>query len=141
MTSFIASFPSFLNILTIRSVMMNPPTRLLKDAAMAIVPRTTASSCSAPTDNDHRRNHDDSVEIAFVSDISGVCSSGLTRRITSRPRKRRENEYVKMGCEIRHGFATPLSGDERSGRRGTERMPAMISSAGSMFSRRHRPSG
>ena len=73
-----------LNILSMRSVMRNPPTTLLVAATIAMVPRTVASVllCSparmiAPTTAIASR--------ALVSDISGVCSSGETRRITSKP--------------------------------------------------------
>ena len=73
-----------LNILSMRSVMMNPPTMLLVAATMAMVPRMVASwlFCSparmmAPTTA--------MASSALVSDISGVCSSGETRRITSNP--------------------------------------------------------
>src|ERR1035438_4452202 len=73
-----------LNILSIRSVMMKPPTALLVAATMAIVPSTVASVvlCSparmmAPTTA--------IASNALVSDINGVCSSGDTRRITSNP--------------------------------------------------------
>src|SRR5262249_16082534 len=78
--------PLDLNIRSIRSVMMNPPTTLLVAATMAIVPRIAARLllCSparmiAPTTA--------MASSALVSDISGVCSSGETRRMTSNPMK------------------------------------------------------
>src|SRR5215470_11814833 len=75
-----------LNILSIRSVITNPPTTLAMEQATAMVPRIVESSLFAapammmePTK--------EMAEMALVSDISGVCSSGLTRRITSKPTK------------------------------------------------------
>src|ERR1019366_7568552 len=73
-----------LNIFSMRSVIRNPPTTLLVAATIAIVPRTVESVvlCSpammiAPTTAIASR--------AFVKDISGVCSKGVMRRITSNP--------------------------------------------------------
>src|SRR5579864_1219854 len=73
-----------LNIFNMRSVMKKPPTTLLVAATIAMVPSTVESVvlCSparriAPTTA--------IASSAFVSDISGVCRSGDTRRITSRP--------------------------------------------------------
>src|SRR5580692_5855669 len=73
-----------LNIFSMRSVMKNPPTTLLVAATIAIVPSTVESVvlCSpaiiiAPTTA--------IASSAFVNDISGVCSSGVMRRITSNP--------------------------------------------------------
>src|ERR1700739_3469097 len=73
-----------LNIFSMRSVMRNPPTMLLVAATTAIVPRIgdRALLCS-PT-----RTLEPTTAMAsraFVSDMSGVCSSGDTRRITSKP--------------------------------------------------------
>src|SRR5262249_54055802 len=76
--------PLALNIFNMRSVMMNPPTMLLVAATMAMVPRIFANSLlpsparmiAPPTAIESK---------ALVSDISGVCSSGETRRITSNP--------------------------------------------------------
>src|SRR2546427_3910737 len=72
------------NILSIRSVIRNPPTRLPVAATMAMVPSTVESVllCSptrriAPTTA--------MASSALVSDINGVCRSGETRRITSKP--------------------------------------------------------
>ena len=78
----------FLNILSMRSVIMNPPMMFVDAATTASVPSTIdivvcfspappASSIAAITLM---------AEMALVSDMSGVCSSGLTRRITSSPR-------------------------------------------------------
>src|SRR5882672_3327070 len=73
-----------LNIFNMRSVMKKPPTTLLVAATMAMVPRTVESVvlCSparriAPTTA--------IASSALVRDISGVCRSGETRRMTSRP--------------------------------------------------------
>src|SRR6202795_1046857 len=76
--------PLALNILSIRSVIMKPPTMLLVAAMIAMVPRIFAklllpspARMIAPTTA--------MASNAFVRDISGVCSSGETRRITSKP--------------------------------------------------------
>ena len=69
---------------SMRSVMKNPPTILLNEAAMAIRPRMVESlvSCrpaiiiAAITTM---------ASSALVSDISGVCSSGETRLMISKP--------------------------------------------------------
>mgnify|MGYP003693532927 CR=1 FL=1 len=82
------------NILSMRSVITKPPTMLLVAATMAIVPSTRRqralrahpTSTIAPTTAMASR--------ALVSDISGVCSSGDTRRITSKPMKAAEHEDV-----------------------------------------------
>src|SRR5580692_10385665 len=75
-----------LNILSMRSVIRNPPTTLLVAATMAIVPRTVANVLLrsptitiAPTTA--------MASSALVSDISGVCSKGETWRMTSKPMK------------------------------------------------------
>src|SRR5229473_673110 len=75
-----------LNILSMRSVMKNPPTTLLVAATMAITPRIVANSLLrsptrtiAPTTAIASR--------ALVNDISGVCSKGETWRMTSNPMK------------------------------------------------------
>src|SRR5580692_10004837 len=75
-----------LNILSMRSVIKNPPTTLLVAATMAITPNTTANLllCSptrtiAPTTA--------MASSALVNDISGVCSRGETWRMTSKPIK------------------------------------------------------
>ncbi len=73
-----------LNMRSMRSVMKNPPTMLLNEAATAIAPRIVESfvSCrpammiAATTTI---------ASSAFVNDISGVCSSGETRLISSNP--------------------------------------------------------
>src|ERR1700733_3681657 len=73
-----------LNILSMRSVMRNPPTTLLVAATMAMTPRTVAkvlffspTRTIAPTTAMASR--------ALVSDISGVWSKGETWRMTSNP--------------------------------------------------------
>src|ERR1700722_8364011 len=75
-----------LNMRSMRSVIRKPPTMLLNEAATAMVPSMVVSlvSCrpammmAATTTMASR---------AFVSDISGVCSSGETRLINSNPTK------------------------------------------------------
>src|SRR5438128_7028950 len=73
-----------LNILSMRSVIRNPPTTLLVAAITASVPSTvenvllcSPTSTIAPTTA--------IASSAFVSDMSGVCNNGDTRRITSNP--------------------------------------------------------
>src|SRR5437763_601955 len=73
-----------LNIFSIRSVIRNPPTTLLVAATTAITPSTaekvllcSPTSTMAPSTA--------MASSAFVSDISGVCSSGEIRRMTSKP--------------------------------------------------------
>src|SRR6266567_4730497 len=75
-----------LNILSMRSVMKNPPTTLLVAATMAMTPSTVANvlflsptRTMAPTTAMASR--------ALVSDMSGVCSKGETWRMTSNPMK------------------------------------------------------
>src|SRR6266550_2165410 len=75
-----------LNILSMRSVMKNPPTTLLVAATMAMTPSTVANvlflsptRTMAPTTAMASR--------ALVSDMSGVCSRGETWRMTSNPMK------------------------------------------------------
>src|SRR5262249_32276976 len=79
--------PLALNILSIRSVMRNPPTMLLVAATIATVPKTFASIAPRAWYSPARRMAPTTAmaSSAFVSDISGVCSSGETRRITSKP--------------------------------------------------------
>src|SRR5713101_1891514 len=78
--------PLDLNMRSMRSVIRKPPTMLLVAATMAMVPRIAARLllCSparmmAPTTA--------MASSALVRDISGVCSSGETRRMTSKPMK------------------------------------------------------
>src|SRR3989442_18847 len=73
-----------LNIFSMRSVIRNPPTTLLVAATTAITPSTaekvllcSPTSTMAPSTA--------MASSAFVSDISGVCSSGEIRRMTSKP--------------------------------------------------------
>jgi hypothetical protein len=75
-----------LNIFNMRSVMRNPLTRLVVDAVTAIKPRVRLNvlACAAPVIRIEPTTA--MAEMAFVSDIRGVWSSGETRRITSRPR-------------------------------------------------------
>src|SRR5579872_4887746 len=75
-----------LNMRSMRSVIRNPPTILLNDAATAIAPRIVVSRVScrpammiAATTT--------IASSALVSDMRGVWSSGDTRRITSNPTK------------------------------------------------------
>src|SRR5437870_5504050 len=73
-----------LNIFSMRSVIRNPPTTLLVAATTAITPSTaekvllcSPTSTMAPSTT--------MASSAFVRDISGVCSSGEIRRMTSKP--------------------------------------------------------
>ena len=75
-----------LNIFNILSVIINPPIALLEDAAIAIAARAMVKPvwASAITINAATSDTD---EMAFVRDMSGVCSSLETWRISSIPRK------------------------------------------------------
>src|SRR6185437_6681013 len=73
-----------LNMRNMRSVMKKPPTMLLNDAATAIAPSVVESAVSwrpqmmmAATTT--------MASSALVSDISGVCRSGETRLMSSKP--------------------------------------------------------
>src|SRR5580704_6199217 len=81
---FFAALP-VLNMLSIRSVMTKPPTMLLKEAATATKPSMVASfvSCRPAMMMAATTTMASS---AFVNDISGVCSSGETRLISSIPK-------------------------------------------------------
>src|SRR5208282_2840239 len=75
-----------LNILSMRSVIKNPPTTLLVAATIAITPRTVANSLlRSPTSTIAPTTA--MASSALVSDINGVCSNGETWRITSKPIK------------------------------------------------------
>src|SRR5262249_8980725 len=70
-----------LNIRSIRSVMMNPPTTLMVAEITATKPRRVATCPSfAPAATSEPTS--EMPEMAFVADISGVCSRGGTRVIT-----------------------------------------------------------
>ena len=75
-------FSSFrLNILSIRSVMTNPPTTLVVEQTTAVKPRMVLKVLyCAPAMTIEPTN--EMPEMAFVADINGVCSSGGTREIT-----------------------------------------------------------
>src|SRR5215470_2773433 len=79
--------PLALNMRSMRSVMRNPPTILLVAATMAIVPRIFASSAPCSWYSPARMMAPTTAiaSSALVKDISGVCSNGETRRITSNP--------------------------------------------------------
>ena len=73
-----------LNMRSMRSVMKKPPTMLLNEAATAMSPRMVESvvSCRPAMMMAATTTMASS---ALVSDISGVCSSGETRLISSNP--------------------------------------------------------
>src|SRR5947208_5451457 len=68
---------------------MKPPTMFVVAAATAIVPRIVAIVVVCPGCKPQISIAATTLiaEIALDSDIRGVCSNGLTRLITSRPRK------------------------------------------------------
>src|SRR5205823_4793033 len=73
-----------LNILSMRSVMRNPPTMLLVAQTTATKPSSVATRlCAAPAAMSDPTS--EIPEIALVAAISGVCSSGGTRVITMYP--------------------------------------------------------
>ena len=95
-----------------RSVIRKPLTMLVVDAKTAMAPSTVLSrdSCSpasrmAPTTA--------IAEIALVSDISGVCSSRETRRMTSRPMNvasiSTNKPSIKSNCIGRKCYLSPRS--------------------------------
>src|SRR5438045_9297826 len=69
-----------------RSVIRNPPTTLITAAVTAMKPRTRLSMLAFPAPATRIAPTTEIAEIALVSDISGVCSSGDTRRTNSKPR-------------------------------------------------------
>src|ERR1039457_3906258 len=114
-----------LNILSMRSVMMKPPTALLVAATIAIVPSTVASVdlCSparmmAPTTA--------IASNALVSDINGVCSNGDTRRITSNPIKAASMKTYRLLNRSAVTISFPPS-IERPGQ-AVNRTPALVGS-------------
>src|SRR5437773_7913520 len=73
-----------LNILSMRSVIKNPLTMLVMDANRAMAPRIVMyNGWSSPVITIEPTTA--MAEIAFVSDISGVCSNRDTRLTTPRP--------------------------------------------------------
>src|SRR5262249_53027095 len=79
-----AGFVSRLNILSIRSVIRNPLTMFVSEATTAMAPRRRKRSGKLPPAM-RMAPTIAMAEMALVSDISGVCSSRETRRITPRP--------------------------------------------------------
>src|SRR5580698_8175678 len=76
-----------LNILSMRSVMRKPLTILVTAAVIAMKPSTLLSVVAPSAPVIRMAPTTEMAEIALVSDISGVCSSGDTLRIISRPTK------------------------------------------------------
>src|SRR5215510_8997342 len=70
-----------LNILSILSVIINPPTTLIIAEMTAMNPRNLLTSLYFPPAV-RIDPTTDIAEIAFVADIKGVCKSGGTREIT-----------------------------------------------------------
>src|SRR6202007_1163212 len=66
-------------------VMRNPATMLMVDAVTAIQPKTFESVGESPAPEIRIAPTTEIAEIALVSDIKGVCSSGDTRRTSSNP--------------------------------------------------------
>src|SRR4051794_37457042 len=69
-----------------RSVIRNPPTTLMVAAVTATKPSTRLSRLAFSAPAMRIAPTTEMAEIALVSDISGVCSSGETRRTSSKPR-------------------------------------------------------
>src|SRR5437763_9891073 len=88
-----------------RSVIQNPPTILVVAAMTASVPRTLLRFVFA-SEITWMAATTAIAEMAFVSDISGVCNSGDTRRITSRPRNvdRRNTKSLGSRSVMRRGL-------------------------------------
>jgi hypothetical protein len=70
-----------------RSVMRKPLTMLVTAAVMAMKPSTLLSVVAPCAPVIRIAPTTEIAEIALVSDISGVCSSGETLRMTSSPRR------------------------------------------------------
>src|SRR6266567_642072 len=80
-----------------RSVMRYPLTTLMVDAVTATNPSTRLSVLASLAPAMRIAPTTAIAEIALVKDISGVCSSGETRRTSSNPRKAaRMNHFAAM---------------------------------------------
>src|SRR6185312_11672039 len=77
----------FLNILSIRSVIRNPLTMLITEVVTAMKPSTRPSVESPAASVTRIAPTTQMPEMALVIDISGVCKSGETLRMISRPTK------------------------------------------------------
>ncbi len=108
--------PLALNILSIRSVMMNPPTTLLVAAMIAIVPNTVASvllrspaRMIAPTTA--------IASSALVSDIKRRVQQGRNAPDHFKADKCRQHEYVKAGNQVKLHAVYPLGLCRQGGER------------------------
>ncbi len=84
----------FLNIFSMRSVIRKPLTMLVIAAVTAMKPSTREQVVASSAPVIRMAPTTEMAEIALVSDISGVCSSGETLRMISRPTKVRQHENV-----------------------------------------------
>src|SRR5947207_1697990 len=80
------SVSRFLNIFSMRSVMRRPLTTLMVGAVTATNPSTRLSVLASLAPAMRMAPTTAIAEMALVSDISGVCSRGETRRTSSNPR-------------------------------------------------------
>jgi hypothetical protein len=81
---------------SILSVIRKPLMTLMVEAVTATAPRIVLrlSFCEPSTTMEPTRLM---AEMALVSDISGVCNRGDTRRITSKPRNVASKKTYKLG--------------------------------------------
>jgi hypothetical protein len=85
----------FLNIFNILSVIKKPPTALMEEAMMAMVPRTMTHVLS-PSPVRAKEPTREIEEIAFVKDIRGVCNKRETFRINSSPKKDAKTKMYRL---------------------------------------------
>src|SRR5215467_11432882 len=84
-----------------RSVIRNPLTTLITEAVTATNPSTRLSMLASLAPAMSTAPTTAIAEMAFVSDISGVCRSGETRRTSSKPRNAASisvNRTVSSNC-------------------------------------------
>src|SRR5438067_5558609 len=99
-----------------RSVIRKPLTMLVTAAVIAINPSTLLSVVASPEPVITIAPTTEMAEIALVSDISGVCSSGDTLRMISRPTKVASMKTMRpisrlLGIERSHAFPHPRMHD------------------------------
>ena len=110
-----------LNMRSMRSVMKNPPTMLLKEAATAITPRMVESRVSCRPAMMIARDHHDGVERIGQRHQRRV-QQRRNALITSKPTKPGQDENIKIRDEIRrHSFL--LSALSRPQRRQLRKIP------------------
>ena len=99
--------PLALNILSIRSVIMNPPTMLLVAATIAIVPSTVASVLCAASGQDDRADHRDRVERVGQRHQRRV-QQGRDPPDHFEADECRQHEHVEAGDQVELHVVAPL---------------------------------